>query len=234
MYVLKDNQWTICFSKIPPRKLCKTPNHLYVLPDTTYGVAEVKDMVRVEMVHTYGYVNAVAEDGNSVWFATQDDGVVKFNNDIYKPFFPDGPSSNYSYRLRFFGDKLYMLPGGRWATQLTRFGEIMIYDNGEWTNIKNGKLVEKANHAIYDVMNVAQDPKDPQHYFVTTYGTGMLEMRADSVVKLFLPNNSDLSWSSSLNTRSQLVLTVVLVTIMDTVLPFLKPWMRKPSISGEA
>ena len=199
LYVFKDNQWRICPSQISLRKLCKTPNHLYVLPDTAYGVAEVKDIMNIEMAHTYGYVNAVAEDGSSVWFATKDDGVVRYNNNLYKPFFPDGPSSNYSYRLRFFGDKLYMLPGGRWATQLTRFGEIMIYDNGEWTNIKNGKLVEKANHAIYDLMNVAQDPKDPQHYFVTTYGTGMLEMRADSVVKLFLPNNSDLQSAAANN-----------------------------------
>ena len=199
LYVFKDNQWRICPSQISLRKLCKTPNHLYVLPDTAYGVAEVKDIMNIEMAHTYGYVNAVAEDGSSVWFATKDDGVVRYNNNLYKPFFPDGPSSNYSYRLRFFGDKLYMLPGGRWATQLTRFGEIMIYDNGEWTNIKNGKLVEQANHTIYDVMNVAQDPKDSQHYFVTTYGTGMLEMRADSVVKLFLPNNSDLQSAAANN-----------------------------------
>lgn len=199
LYVSRDNQWRICSTKISPRKLCKTPNHLYVLPDTTYGVAEIQDVVNVEMVHTYGYVNAVAEDENSIWFATKDDGVVKYNNDIYKPFFPDGPSSNNSYRLRFFGDRLYMLPGGRWATQFNRLGEIMIYENGEWTNIKNGNLVEKANHAIYDVMNVAQDPRDPEHYFVTTYGTGMLEMRADSVVKLFLPSNSDLQSAAANN-----------------------------------
>ena len=71
-------------------------------------------------------------------------------------------------------------------------GEIMYYENGEWTNITNGQLVTMADHALYDFMNVAQDPADKEHYFITTYGTGMLEMRGKEVVKLHLPHNSSL------------------------------------------
>ena len=192
VYQYHADEWTPYTSKYSFRGMSKTLNHLYLLPDTTYGVAEVIDDNRIELTHTYGYVNDVAEDGNVIWFATHDEGVVKYENQQHSSYFPDGPSSNYSYRLRFFGDKLYMLPGGRWATQYNRLGEIMICDNGEWINVENAKLTSAANHAIYDVMNVAQDPKDDQHYFVTTYGTGVLEMYGDSVVKLHLPDNSGL------------------------------------------
>ena len=85
-----------------------------------------------------------------------------------------------------------MLPGGRWADEYKRLGEIMIYQNGWWQNIGNSELVKKTNHAIYDIMNVAQDPKDESHYFMTTYGTGLLEMRDSNFVKLYLPRNSNL------------------------------------------
>lgn len=202
LYVLKDNQWSQCASEYPARSLSKTAHHLYLMPDNLYGVLEVQENDKVVMAHTYGYVNDVAEDGNVLWFATRDDGVVKYANELHSPYFPDGPSNNYSYRLRFFGDKLYMLPGGRWATQYNRLGEIMIYDQGEWKNIKNGTLVEQTGLPIYDVMNVAQDPQDAEHYFITTYGTGMLEMYGDSLIKHYMPDNSNLLSAAANNPSS--------------------------------
>lgn len=192
LYAFQDNQWQTCPTEYPIRRLTKTEHHLYLMPENVYGVLEVQDDGKVAMTNTYGYVNDVAEDGNTLWFATRDDGVVKYANDLHSPYFPDGPSSNYSYRLRFFGDKLYMLPGGRWANQYKRLGEVMMYENGEWNNIKNGTLVESAGMPIYDIMNVAQDPQDANHYFLTTFGSGVIEMRGDSVETIYLPDNSTL------------------------------------------
>lgn len=202
LYALQDNQWQTCPTEYPIRRLTKTEHHLYLMPENVYGVLEVQDDGKVAMTNTYGYVNDVAEDGNTLWFATRDDGVVKYANDLHSPYFPDGPSSNYSYRLRFFGDKLYMLPGGRWANQYKRLGEVMMYENGEWNNIKNGTLVESAGMPIYDIMNVAQDPLDANHYFLTTFGSGVIEMRGDSVETIYLPDNSTLKSAVPTNPTS--------------------------------
>ena len=68
----------------------------------------------------------------------------------------------------------------------------MIYENGKWTNVTNKEPTAKANHEIYDLMNVAQDPNDASHYFVTTYGTGVLEMRDTTLLKRHMPSNSGL------------------------------------------
>ena len=202
LYAFQDNQWQTCPTEYPIRRLTKTEHHLYLMPENVYGVLEVQDDGKVAMTNTYGYVNDVAEDGNTLWFATRDDGVVKYANDLHSPYFPDGPSSNYSYRLRFFGDKLYMLPGGRWANQYKRLGEVMMYENGEWNNIKNGTLVKSAGMPIYDIMNVAQDPQDANHYFLTTFGSGVIEMRGDSVETIYLPDNSTLKSAVPTNPTS--------------------------------
>ena len=202
LYAFQDNQWQTCPTEYPIRRLTKTEHHLYLMPENVYGVLEVQDDGKVAMTNTYGYVNDVAEDGNTLWFATRDDGVVKYANDLHSPYFPDGPSSNYSYRLRFFGDKLYMLPGGRWANQYKRLGEVMMYENGEWNNIKNGELVKSAGMPIYDIMNVAQDPQDANHYFLTTFGSGVIEMRGDSVETIYLPDNSTLKSAVPTNPTS--------------------------------
>lgn len=192
--VLINKQWKSIKSDYVLRGICKTENHIYVLPENAHGALEVYDDFHLERALLYGYVNDVKEENNLFWLGTGDEGLVRYkDNTAQATYRPEGPNSNNSYRLRIFGNKLYMLPGGRWATQNVRMGEIMIYENGSWTNIKNGTLVEQlGNIPVYDIMNVAQDPNDSKHYFVTTFGTGMLEMQGEKVVKHYTPNNSNL------------------------------------------
>lgn len=204
LYFMESNGWKP--TGISPstsaqfRSLCMTPNGLYVLPYNRDGVWRVEADV-VSMYLTYGYVYAIVEDGDTYWLGSSDNGLIHLDmeetpgsQDNIQEYYPDGPINNFAYRLRFFGDKLYMLPGGRWANEMRRPGEVMIYENGWWKNIKNSELVKKANgHVINDVMNVAQDPNDDTHYFLTTFGNGLLEMQDTNFVNLYLPNNSNLS-----------------------------------------
>ena len=203
LYILQGNDWSPVSvgAKNPPlfRHLCATKNGLYALPNNRYGVWKVdSNMVNLHLTYAYNY--AIQEDGNAYWLGSSDNGLIhlygskapEYQTDIQE-YYPDGPINNFAYRLRFFDDKLYMLPGGRWASEYKRPGDIMIYEDGIWTNIKNADLVKAANgHKLYDFMNVAQDPNDASHYFVTTYGTGLLEMRDTNVIKIHLPSNSKL------------------------------------------
>lgn len=199
---LKDN--TISKNPIALRGICTTENHIYVLPEEAHGVLEVHDDFHTERTLLYGFVNDIKEENNLFWLGTGDEGLVRYkDNTAQATYRPEGPNSNYSYRLRMVGDKLYMLPGGRWAVQYTRMGEIMMLQNGGWDNITNGEIVEQINnHPIYDVMDVAQDPNDSEHYFATTFGTGMLEMQGHKVIKHYMPNNSPLIAAASNNPAS--------------------------------
>ena len=172
--------------------LCKTEQQLFATVNNQHGIVQVQPDFSCELAFSYGKVNSILLEGNNYWLATKENGLMAVIDGNYKEYRPDGPISNIPYRMRFFGDRLYVLPGGRWAVQNHRQGEIMYYEDGQWTNITNGQLVEMSNHALYDFMNVAQDPADKEHYFITTYGTGMLEMYGEDVVKLHLPYNSGL------------------------------------------
>ena len=200
LYSLQNDKWVGIKSPVQLRDICVTNNHFLALPEGKDGIYQILDDSSITEHSTYGYNLAVAEDGNAFWLGTRDNGLVRLqvSTNIEYPYdiqenYPDGPVSNFAYRLRFFGNKLYMLAGGRWANEYKRPGDIMIYENGTWKNIKNDFLLKKTNnHKLYDMMNVAQDPNDPTHYFVTTYGTGLLEMRDTNVVNVFLPENSGL------------------------------------------
>lgn len=183
--------WVKHSSEYVLRGLCQAGNSLYALLSGHDGIARVQEGCHVVMDIFYGTINDIVEDETAIWFVTRLQGLVRRQSD-FQEFHPDGPISNMSYRLRFFGDRLYVLPGSRWATEAHREGTIMYYENGVWTNITCAQLLAMTGNDIRDVMNVAQDPQDANHYFVTTYGTGMLEMNGQEVVKLYQPSNSPL------------------------------------------
>ena len=202
LYVLQNNSWLLTPTHNPPlfRSLCTTVNGLFAMPKDMYGVWKVDVNFTVTRHLTYGYNYAIQEDNDKYWLGSYANGLIcvrkadapQYQCDIQE-YYPDGPVNNFAYRLRVFGDKLYMLPGGRGADEFQRPGEIMIYKDDVWTNIKNNTLKEKAGgHDFYDFMNVAQDPQDDSHYFVTSYGTGLLEMKDTNIVNIYLPSNSGL------------------------------------------
>lgn len=192
LWSLSNGTWHKHASDFSLRGLQKTNDLLFATIDNQHGIVQVHSDFSIDMALTYGLVNDILQSGNDYWLATESNGLVAVRGGNYSEYRPAGPISNTPYRIRFFGDRLYVLSGGRWAAQNMHMGEIMYYEKGEWTNITNGQLVTMADHALYDFMNVAQDPTDKEHYFITTYGTGMLEMRGKEVVKLHLPHNSSL------------------------------------------
>lgn len=198
LWSLNNSIWKKHNSKFKLRGLCKTDNQLFALINQ-YGIAEVQHDFSITMAISYGYINDITKEEKSFWSGTRENGVVHHHNEYNTEYHPDGPLNNNSYKLKIFGNRLYMLPGGRWASQYNRPAEIMILENNQWMNIKNGVLTKKAAHALYDAMNVAQDPIDPSHYFITTYGTGLLEMKDTNVVKLHLASNSKLHSAVSTN-----------------------------------
>ena len=204
LYFYDEQTWnSIETNDSPPfRSLCATKNGLFAFPYAKYGVWKIyEEDHSIALYMTYAYSFAIEEDGQAFWLGTEKNGLVRlykteeprYQKNIQENH-PEGPLSNYAYRLKFFGDKLYMLPGGRWANQYRRLGDIMIYKDGFWTNIKNSDLVNQTEdkQALRDFMNVAQDPNDENHYFITTYGTGLIEMKEKKLIKIYKPSNSGL------------------------------------------
>ena len=197
LYIVRDavlwsrngGQWHKHSTTFAAKDLCQTNQELFILPKDKDGVAIVGTDLSLQW-QEMGIISDIQSDGNSLWFALDKYGLMRGSD--RQTFLPDGPINNIAYRMRFFGDRLYIVPGGRWATQNNTPGDIMYYENGSWTNISNAQLNEATGTTILDLMNVAQDPKDPDHYFVTSYGLGLLEMHDTTVVKLHNHTNSQL------------------------------------------
>ena len=185
----RDSKWQKHTTSYKVNGLCPTDQHLFILPKNQAGVAIAETDLSLQMTDM-GMITDIVQDGSSYWWASVTDELVRGTD--RQAFRPDGPINNIAYRMHTFGDRLYVVPGGRWATQNKTPGEIMFYENGNWVNISSDVINKACGFKVYDLMNVAQDPNDKDHYFVTSYGAGLLEMQSDEVVNLYTPDNSTL------------------------------------------
>lgn len=128
------------------------------------------------------------------WEAGGEEGIIRRTVTQEKlTYKPDGPLVNTPYCMRTFNGRLYVVPGGRWAVQYLTPGCVMIYDGQKWRNIPQSAIKTAiGGNPITDFMDVAVDPNDPEHFFVTAYGGGVFEFKNDQAVKQYLPNNSTL------------------------------------------
>jgi hypothetical protein len=72
----------------------------------------------------------------------------------------------------------------------------MMYENGAWTNISEKTIQEKTGYTATDFMNVAVDPLDNMHFFVSSYGTGLYEFK----------NNVFANWYNHLNSTLETII----------------------------
>lgn len=121
------------------------------------------------------------------WYAGGSEGIKRITPTETLSYKPLGPLNNIPYRMTTLGQKLYVVPGGRWDVQYYRDGAVMIYEDGTWTNISTADISPYASRPIKDFMNVAPDPRDPEHFWVTSYGTGLYEFRGTQVTNKYLP-----------------------------------------------
>lgn len=143
----------------------------------------------------------VAYDGvydvskNLMWFAAGTNGVVEYNNATQTaslPVKPNGPEVNVPYKMCFSGEKLFVVQGGRWASQYDRPGMVMIFENDTWKNISNSSIKSVTQNKALDFMDIAVDPSDNKHFLVSAYGNGVFEFENDAFSKWYNSDNSAL------------------------------------------
>lgn len=130
-------------------------------------------------------------NGKETWRAAGQQGLMRETNEGISYFLPSGPAINKPYRMYFFGDRLYVVPGGRWAVQYDQDAYVMILDGTEWTNILTNQIRYEAGLPDpRDYMSVAEDPRDKNHFFVASYGSGLHEYKDNHLVKIYTSTNS--------------------------------------------
>lgn len=137
---------------------------------------------------------------NTYWVASGSDGLVgmKLKGNQMEVFasqlvsLEDSPKRNYCDFMTFQQGKLLVAGGGRWTNRENRPGTLMAYENRKWTNLNESTIAKQSGIKFSDVTTIAVDPKDPTHYFASTWGEGVFEFKDNEFVKLYNMSNSTL------------------------------------------
>ncbi len=138
--------------------------------------------------------DAIADKNDYVWVSDTYAGAISYNmaTTVVQPILLSGPLTAKAFAMICNGNDLYIAPGGRDASYIPLFNSPQIYhfNSTNWNNIAgyNNPLINQT----HDIDCIAVDPFDPAHVFAGTYGTGLLELRNDSVIRRFTEGNSTL------------------------------------------
>lgn len=106
---------------------------------------------------------------------------------------PNSPVRDYTYYLKYAGNRLLIAGGLRNYANIFHAGTAMYYENDTWTNFEDGsKVTSQTNMNYENTTSIAQDPLDPEHHFVTSAETGLYEFRNGKFVRLYNYKNSNL------------------------------------------
>lgn len=149
---------------------------------------------------------AVLRSNGELWFGDNRRGLVRYRLDSqsHESIQPSGPNHRDLYRLKFVNGKLFKTSGGpasNWGATFNPNG-LEVLDGGEWTAYDRYTLPIINQENLRDLLVVAVDPKEENHWFVGTWGAGVMEFNDGVVTELFNHENSPLQGAPELAGRA--------------------------------
>ena len=188
-----NNQWASFLPDVNVSYMNVSNQTLNIFDGTSAYITDLT--FNTKTINSIGAISDAEYDAtnNTYYFAANALGIIAYKQigsetPAINYFKPAGPAVNIPWDMTFSGKKLFVVPGGRWAGQYNRDGNVMMYEDGVWTNIFSKPIQDSTKHAVTDFCNVAVDPGDNKHFFVTSYGTGLYEFKNNAFSKWYTPN----------------------------------------------
>ena len=133
----------------------------------------------------------VSENG-AIWIADYQDALVRYDGNTFESLYPYGPPSNDVFDIEITNSAVYILPGARTDAWNNNFIEprFQRFEEGAWTNFNATKI--PGLNGFWDLVCMAVDPGDESHFFIGSWGGGLLEFRNDELENHYTNQNSPL------------------------------------------
>ena len=193
-----DSYWLRPNGEVTPIKdVLLTADSIYAFADDSLYCARLKDnLVDYHFWKREQRSARISPDPNkgvhyhdelSDWYAGHAEGIIRQTATERLSYKPEGPLSNVPYYVHYDQGRLFVLQGGRWDNQYNRRGVVMSFDGSHWINIPRDSIASTPKDSVLDFVNVAVDPRDKEHYFVTSFGTGLYEFQGAHFVQRYFP-----------------------------------------------
>ena len=146
--------------------------------------------------------NAIEDPAGFFWVADNFYGLAKlYTNGTTELIKPKGPEKTVNFKLAVGGKRLVVATGqlvrpGVWNNGFSTNG-IYTYNDQEWQNSTPSEgYTVYFDSLSFDFASIAIDPKNSDHYFVGSWGSGLYEMSGLDKVNIYRTYNSTLQFYS--------------------------------------
>jgi hypothetical protein len=143
-------------------------------------------------------IDGVLDANNFAWIADKNFGLVKTNSNATAAgvYTPSGPYNNQVFSMAVNDNNLWVLPGGYDASFVpsSNFTGISSLQGMTWNYIQQPLIPYMTPPTPTTDFNcIAIDPWKPLHYFVGSWGGGLVEYNNNNLVNVWNSNNSAIS-----------------------------------------
>ena len=172
-------------------------NRLFVF--SNYYFKEFLDTVSYAFYSYYNnesFPSDAIYENNHFWIADTKNGLV-----LYQAYFMqvplNGPYSDKIASLDAKNGVVWGVSGGTDLSLTNLWNEAMIYSfqNQEWINFTDDDYSQLQDK--FDFIDVAIDPTDETHVFASSWGSGIVEFKDNSIVAVYNDSNSTLQNAQS-------------------------------------
>ena len=164
---------------------------VFVIDENHSKIGEIKSYVfSNRMVESISPRSAGVSVDGSVWIADNKEVLVRYYSENFEQALPPGPLNNSMFFVGAFNSEIWMSPGGTTGYIEPLFQR---YNSNGWTYF-SGETHPELN-GFHNILSVKVNPRDPNHFFVASWGGGLLEYKNDELVDRyynlstsFLPN----------------------------------------------
>ena len=134
------------------------------------------------------------DNGGTLWSADKYNGLVKIPNAFQGiAYYPNGPNTPNVFGMAISDGQLVVAPGGKndaWGNIYNTDGAF-VYRNGFWKTYNHD--VNTSFDTLFDIHSAAIDPENPDHFYLGSWGKGLIEMSNGNILTVHGNWNSTLA-----------------------------------------
>ncbi|NLL27433.1 MAG: T9SS type A sorting domain-containing protein [Bacteroidales bacterium] len=130
--------------------------------------------------------------GNTIYIADVNHGLIKYFNNKTEVIKPNGPYSSNAFRISNSNKAIAVSAGGyknNWDN-IYLPAELSILSNGNWKYLSRFNFPDF--HNVNDIITIAINPKNPNHFFAGLFGKGLYEFKDYKISKIYNSSNSSI------------------------------------------
>jgi len=198
VYKQMEDGWQILVDDSDIIKIETSGGHMFFCTSSKFYIFD-SDLNQINAESVSGFDLSYDTDKELLYVAAGKNGLVVMSKKAegftidQSKITPNGPSQIYAWNSFFKNGVFYSTTGGRWGDRFNTNGDVLIFKDETWSGLKNRQQIPDSSGVPFlDILNMAIDPKDDGHFFLSSWGEGLYEFRDSVFYKLHNQYNSPL------------------------------------------